>query len=970
MARASKIPAANTIRHIPPVTKRRFAQHIDDFYYQLPARLIPSLILNDRLSIMDKSGKRISSILSLGSSNSDKSSQSSMAPPSSHLSQSSRGSSPSRKPLPANAKAYSLKTSFSHQELQSQRNAHHLPHLGRTISPSLASGDEVFNSPQIMTPVPQPAGTPTGSIGSGGQVSRPGSPPKNLLRPMTPASETSRPSSRAGSLPVSRAESPSKHFSRPFTPTSDTSRPTSSLGLHGSNPDSPSKTATRPLTPTSDTKLKRKSWLPGKSRAGTQEGEVKMPKAWVITPQEKLSYDVSLLVNFQKVTELWQESADTIVFLHSRDLKTLGPSFRLNSATFASSRKLTALAYRGKESVQSSDRTLEDQVQGMSLRLSKPTTSLDGDLPGSRSFSDDLETLNNRSLNLYIPIPLQTELNNPKAQLTADDMEQLITLRNVFAFLSGENLVATVRTPSIYSVFLRIADFLQRYEFSNFDGSTLGEQAAVSFAKYLKDFKLADVRASREKTIEAIILGERLRSIELYHEGFVHAAGKYSEIMKMKSPLYFLVTDVTAKRLERADLDINLRLKTVRTRLQNFEFPSLFAGIANSTSSSESKTINFKAWKSSFLAMRRHVMMFYKQQFGAWPPSAKSKKNTFEESGLNRILLQDLYQDFSDLYDALVDRASFTTRSNALAIENDNGEDEVNALTKLALRRVMDEYDRSSPPVQPPVPLDTPLLPSLISIRRDCGSWDARKKRKEYAKRLEDDEINEVLMQSYNRDSIKSTPFLQAFMEFERRTARGKTIGEMADLRSGQWLFLYVVIQALPLVVVDAPGLQWTKGVEYFLCEVPKGSAPWSHENQNRAWYSVADGSGVVSLPADIIDHGVDGIYRRSHCWQMADKWTAANELASIPNNDNEVAFTDELMLPPPPPIDPDTASPRSSSPSRRDQRQSIQFGLEALPLPPGVVPTDAKPAARHNPSLSFDDILGAANAQKVKKKK
>ncbi|KAL9036791.1 MAG: hypothetical protein Q9214_005982, partial [Letrouitia sp. 1 TL-2023] len=457
-----------------------------------------------------------------------------MAPPSSHPSQSSRGSSPSRKPLPANAKAYSLKTSFSHQELQSQRNTHPLPHLGPTISPSLAGDDDVFHSPQIMTPVPRVAGTPTGSVGSGGQVSRPESPPKNLLRPMTPASETSRPSSRAGSLPVSRAESPSKHFSRPFTPTSDTSRPTSSLDFHGSNPDSPSKITTRPLTPSSDTKLKRKSWLPGKSRAGTQEGEVKVPKAWVITPQEKLSYDASLLINFQKVTELWQESGDTIIFLHSRDLKTLGPSFRLNSATFASSKRLTALAYRGHESVQSSDRTFEDQVQGMSLRLSNPTTPLDGDSQGSRSFSDDFETPNNRTLHLYIPLPLQADLNNPKIQLTADDIEHLITLRNVFAFLNGENLVATVRTSSIYSVFLKIADFLQRYEFSNFDGSTLGEEAALNFAKYLKDFKLADIRASREKTIEAIILGERLRSVELYHEGFVHAAGKYSEIMKMK----------------------------------------------------------------------------------------------------------------------------------------------------------------------------------------------------------------------------------------------------------------------------------------------------------------------------------------------------------------------------------------------------------------------------------------------------
>ena len=665
--------------------------------------------------------------------------------------------------------------------------------------------------------------------------------------------------------------------------------------------------------------------------------------------------------------ELWHDSGDTKISLHPQD-SNYGPSFKLDATTFASSRKLTSLAYGDNASNQPSDRTVESHVQRLSIAPSKlqvNETAMDGGSQGSRTFGENHEDVQKQDLHIYLPLPLQADLTSAKSKLTTDDMEQLIAVRNVFAFLSGQPLVATSQSPSIYSIFLKIANFLQRYDFSNFDGSTLGEEAATNFSNYIRDFKLSDVRSSREKTLEALILGERLRSRALYDEGFVHAVGKYGEIMKLKSPLYYLITDITAKKLERADLDLNARLRTVRARLQDFDFPSLFAGIANSSSSSVSRTIRFKAWKSSFLAMRKHVLGFYRQRYGAWPPSARSKKNEFEESGLNRILLREVYSDFSDLYDALVNRSSVTTRSGSSATEEI--EDDRQKIINQALRQVMDEYDRSSPPVQPPIPFDTPLLPSLATTRRDFASWDAGKQRKEHGKKLGDDEINKTLMQSYNRDIINSTLFLQTFMDYERRTAHGKSIDEIVDLRNGQWLFMYAVIQSLPLVVVDAPGLQWTKGVEYFLCETPKGNVPWNQESHSRAWYSVGDGTGMVSLPADVIDHGVDGIYRRSHCWQFADKWTADSDLISM--SGQEVTFTDELMLPPPP-IAPDTPNSRSGSPSRREQRQSIQFGLEALPLPPGVSPTGAKPVAKHDPSKSFDDILGVSQVQKAKKKK
>ncbi|KAI4228683.1 MAG: hypothetical protein L6R36_001451 [Xanthoria steineri] len=700
--------------------------------------------------------------------------------------------------------------------------------------------------------------------------------------------------------------------------------------------------------------------------------EVQLPKAWLISPSslDKTPYDVSALANFEKLTELWNESGEVMIFLHPKEAYR-GPSFRVESSIFAASRKLTSMVRGRLNNSLPATNTLEDQTQQMTLQLpeqlSRPASPapMDGSSQGSRRMSDTFDERPSQDVNLYFPLALHADLASSHVSLDVDDIDQLVAVRNVFAFLTGQSLVATLNTPGLFEIFLKIADFLQRYEFSNLDGSTLGENVTTNFKDFVANFRLADIRTSRGKTMEAIILGERMRSWDLYNEGFVHGVGNYDEIIKLKSPKYHMITDTTTKRLERATLDLNSRLKTVRTRLETFEFPSLFAGIANSTTSTESKMIHFKAWKASFLAMRRHVMTVYKEKYGAWPPSAKSKKNEFEESGLNRILLQDVYQDFSDLYDALVNRNSITTRSADLAPSSDStGDDE--DVTVPALRRVMDEYDRSQPPIQPPVPFDTPLLPSLVGTRRGFETLDPKKQKKENVKRLANDEINQALMQSYNRDGIKSTPFLQAFMHFERQTSRGKTIEEIQDLRNGQWLFMYAVIQSLPLVVVDAPNVRWTKGVEYFLCEVPKGTPPWTQESHSRGWYAIAGGAGVVSLPSDVIDHGVEGIYRRSHCWRVAEKWSGINDVAPMESDET----TDDQSLPPPPVLSADDgiSASRSSSPQRNSHRQSVHLGLEALPLPAGVAPTGAKPVkASYDPLKSFEAILGEDDALNAK---
>ena len=731
----------------------------------------------------------------------------------------------------------------------------------------------------------------------------------------------------------------------------------------------------------------------------------------------------------QQVPELWNDACDTYIHLDDKRGER-GPSFKIDSSLFASSRRLTTAAYgnapRRNGHMSSQSRHGSQDVQ--QSRLVEGTSNLRLELPDSNAPSRQASSTRSSSLghasalanledenqpkqeiHLAIPLEIQANTTDPNEPLSPRDIDLLVTIRNVFALLAGQSLVATPTCPSIFLIFLKIAEFLQYHEFTNLDGSSLGEEVATAFGHRVAEFRLADVRSSREKTIEAIILGERMKYWPLYNEGFVHAVGKYDFLVNLTNSNLRYISDSARERMEIASIELPRRLRNVQGRLQDFDLASMWSGIANSKTSGDSKGISFKAWRAAFGDMRNHVISFYKERYGAWPPKARSKKNNFEESGLNRILLRELYADFSDLYDALVDRTSLTTRHTEIS-NNEMSVDANEEPTTRALRRLLSEYDRSGAPVQPPIPFDTPRLPSLASIRANHSSFDTTRRKKESTRPLDTSEINLALLKSYNRshgeDPVKATPFIDAFTAFERRCTPNKSLEELIDIRVGQWIFLYAVIQALPPVVTDAPDLKFTQGVEYFLCEVPKGGAPWVQENPQKRprWYGVAGGSHVVSLPADVVEHGTDAIYRRSHCWTMAEKWAGPGAMdietgnndefdtrspsygrhpsiseplpplqtAQPPEGSPRIPFADETALQPPvmPGSRPESRG-GSQSPSRN--RRASLLGLEQLPLPAGVSPSGSRPTSTYDPEMSFDKILaaggGTGDAGKKKKK-
>lgn len=516
----------------------------------------------------------------------------------------------------------------------------------------------------------------------------------------------------------------------------------------------------------------------------------------------------------------------------------------------------------------------------------------------------------------------------------APDLERLIAVRNLFAFLTGQPLVGTKSHPTTFRTFLQVASLLREFDFSSYDGSSFGEPVDLAFNSCLEKLALADVRHSREKTIEALVLGERMKSWELYNEGFTHAVGKYEAIVELKSPLFDKVSSDTRSRLERAHLDLVRRQENVNLRLESFEFPSLFAGIASSTTSEEYRQVRFKEWQKNFLKMRSFVLGHYKGLFGNWPPKARSKKNHFSESGLNRQCLKTLYSDICALYDLLVDREAYTTR----AAESATRAQQASVDPRLsALRTMLTEFDISSPPVLPPIPYDVPKLPSMTAIREDYNELPAKEQAK-FNKSIAQHELLLIMLKSRNIDTDQlKIPFLSAFKDFEHREAKGSSPQDMVDQRIGFWLFLYVVIQSLPMLVVDAPGLRFTEGVEYFLCEPPQGKLPWVEDaaEVRKIWYEVSGGNNIVELSADVVMFSVEATYHRSHCWLAAQQWDSTREAPRPPSFQPGAA---------------PQAHPRSSSiPTHRTRVPSIpSHPIEAMsPLqPPRSVFQDLDPVA------------------------
>lgn len=642
-----------------------------------------------------------------------------------------------------------------------------------------------------------------------------------------------------------------------------------------------------------------------------------------------------------QVPDLWDPNGDTLVFLAPKNAsnpRSAVPSFRITAGPLlfsALGRYMEDLQFSEEANPEGSAATHDIFLEvptGVPSAHTTPANTFNqsftrpGTAPASSSTDDAFSTqsgildqLVQREQNgevymdekvaykVYYPAlelepknaaPTKKKHKHSNSDPNDDSFQRLIDARNLFAFLSYTFLVSTLHRETPFSILEKIFKQLQgpnSPELHPEDRSPLDlnvsariDAAEGHFLHYVDELKIDDIRNDDDAIIEALIMGERWRCQTLYREGFVHASGRWEDIKQHHGLLY--VSKVTKDRLERASINLRqIRLYNVETRLTNFDYPSVWVG--------DGRYPQFKPWKAGFEAMRRFTLSYYKNVYGSWPPKAgkHGKGGGYTETGgLNRLVLKRLYEDFCALYDLLVDREWIhgdRIRFEAnYASEGEEGNEqrskEENSRT--TMRKIMSDFDQSYVPVQPGIPFDQPRLLYIPPTPPSTAEGSKKKKKSSKPrsqKKLKSEELTLVLRNSYNADALERQPpnqFVAAYEKLEQDFASGKNLDDITEARRGRWIFIYCVLQSLPMTVVDAVGCQYGDGVEYFLCENLKGSLPWERSINQRAsrlsgiWgvsgpYGNLAAAGSTSNLAG--DDEVDYTYRRSHCWDIAEDW-------------------------------------------------------------------------------------------------
>lgn len=213
---------------------------------------------------------------------------------------------------------------------------------------------------------------------------------------------------------------------------------------------------------------------------------------------------------------------------------------------------------------------------------------------------------------------------------------------------------------------------------------------------------------------------------------------------------------------------------------------------------------------------------------------------------------------------------------------------------------------------------------------------------------------------------------------FEKKEAKGKTTRELQEQRIGHWIFLYCVIQVLPLLISDAPNLQFTDGVEYFLSATPPESLPWVARSTTSGQYQTISGH-IGYAPVHQLKYGITSIYERSHCWERARVWLSHDEaedggsgeglspLSPPPSFMAEGGLRGRRSVSGPEGFLSVGEAERSGSRGRLSDRMSWALGLESMPRvdrKESAVSRPTSAAVRTPPErdVTFDDILAGTD--------
>jgi len=672
--------------------------------------------------------------------------------------------------------------------------------------------------------------------------------------------------------------------------------------------------------------------------------------------------------------ELWFPDGDTLVYLTDkpapiRNLQGLykppppQPSFRIKSSVLRSTESPFLIAqlegyFRNRPATP--PRTgLSPDAEGSSL-------SMDYEYSGSGKSNDEEGILNR----LYFPAPMG-------ADKTAV-LRHHLTTRNFFAILFNKSLVGITLGQTLLDLVERTDLYLSPPNPLAYDlvdrgiqevegpyGSILNPQAGHSLhfpgpkvgnahtqkliMDYLQRREFDDVRNWPEGAAGLLVWAERagasggfgyglgggeigMTGIEsMWREGFVHCTGMLARLEGGGE--WREISPITKALIDRASLEIQVRVATADQRLSNFNYTDMWP-----TTSAASPPARI-----AFDKFQKFLVKHYQARFGSWPPQTPDGRFT-------RMLYVQLSRDFAALYDYLVDReVSWSGPSlitflppgnNRHSIQPPNNTGSSRKIIKhgsphwraddddLQMTDILLGFDdrHKYPHIPHPFPLVPPTMspPTKLKLTSNASSAAGRfftgaARRGSIPPHLPSNStpfINSAtekaaalsLSESTNIESLlsasTSNSLVDAFAKHEKSIQ--PTEVDPHDARKGRWLLIYGILQTLATVSVDAPGLRWTDKVDYFLCAKLRGTPPWKG----------GAGGGV-----DAVDFGGNAStdersHFRSHCWTVPRSW---RDVPVPPPPGTPVSSIVSPFLPPSPPLPMRTAGPPRERECERD---------------------------------------------------
>lgn len=352
-------------------------------------------------------------------------------------------------------------------------------------------------------------------------------------------------------------------------------------------------------------------------------------------------------------------------------------------------------------------------------------------------------------------------------------------------------------------------------------------------------------------------------------------------------PEFRQIPKFTQALLERASLEIEVRINTVEEFLKEFNFLEMWSLMPLTAVSPQER--------AAFERLRHFFRGYYEAAYGSWPLYGTHES----EPWLKRSIVHRLQKDFGALYDCIVDRevvwdCSEERSGRKWEMMHRDPEKSLSVDTEhLPMTDILIGFDNRHqyPHIPHPYPRVPQTIPDLIPMEKsakfgkksaDHTSRDLIIKRKTVLAYTE--ATNLYLLGS----ELESNSFVDAFLRFEKDDKVGTV--DPARARRGRWVLIYGVLQVLASISVDL-GLKYTEGVEYHLNPKLHGTPPWK-------------GAKPQLIQAS---------HENSHCWQVPRMW----------NTEAADDFEPPMLL----------TRPSSGRPSLAEQRSIRSFATDSAEI-------------------------------------